>query len=188
MYSNLPAFVLGFHGCERAIGENLVANPESFMKPSSNSYDWLGHGCYFWENSDLRAIHWSEEMAAHGKIKEPFVIGAIIDLGQCLNLVDPQHADILKGCYDLLVEVVKKTGEIMPYNKNGSNSLDCAVINLIDQVTDFKQQPRYDTVRAPFLEGEHLYPGACFRDDTHMQICVRNNNCIKGLFHVRKMI
>src|SRR5439155_1194366 len=50
--------------------------------------DWLGHGIYFWEDSYLRALRWAEEESkkSHRKIDLPAVIGATIELGNCLNL------------------------------------------------------------------------------------------------------
>ena len=41
---------------------------------------------------------------------------------------------------------------------------------------------RYHTVRAPFWEGPRLYPHAGFCQETHVQICVRDTACIKGVF------
>ncbi|HZU36516.1 MAG TPA: hypothetical protein VFA18_11435 [Gemmataceae bacterium] len=40
----------------------------------------------------------------------------------------------------------------------------------------------YDTVRAAFLEGEPVYPGAGFSRENHIQIAVRNSACILGVF------
>jgi hypothetical protein len=40
----------------------------------------------------------------------------------------------------------------------------------------------FDSVRGVFIEGQPLYPGAGFHDKNHIQICIRNPNCIKGLF------
>lgn len=34
----------------------------------------------------------------------------------------------------------------------------------------------------PFLEGDQLYPGATFRKQTHVQICVRDMSCMKSYF------
>ena len=42
--------------------------------------------------------------------------------------------------------------------------------------------PSFDSVRCAFWEGEELYPGAGFKEKNHIQICVRNHNCIKGYF------
>ncbi len=39
MYAS--AFVLGFHGCDESVGEQVLAGREP-LAPSSNDYDWLG--------------------------------------------------------------------------------------------------------------------------------------------------
>ena len=54
LYSRLPAFVLGFHGCDQKTAERVVSTGRH-LQPSRNDYDWLGHGVYFWENDPLRA-------------------------------------------------------------------------------------------------------------------------------------
>jgi hypothetical protein len=41
------SFVLGYHGCDRAVAEKLIAGAPFIT--SENDYDWLGSGIYFWE-------------------------------------------------------------------------------------------------------------------------------------------
>jgi len=40
----------------------------------------------------------------------------------------------------------------------------------------------YDSVRGVFVEGNELYPTAGFRDKNHIQIAIKNPECIKGFF------
>jgi hypothetical protein len=47
----------------------------------------------------------------------------------------------------------------------------------VDQTTSY-----FDTVRGMFTEGDELYPGAAFYHQSHVQIAVRNPDCIKGVF------
>jgi len=61
--------------------------------PSSNDYDWLGDGIYFWEHNAQRAYDFAVMMSdqphpSGQKIKKPAVVGAVINLGHCLNLLD----------------------------------------------------------------------------------------------------
>ena len=86
------SFLLAYHGCEKKVGEAILAGDDHVAR-SENVYDWLGHGAYFWENSPQRALAWAEFLKKHPpardrKIREPFVIGAVIDLGNCLDLTD----------------------------------------------------------------------------------------------------
>ena len=41
---------------------------------------------------------------------------------------------------------------------------------------------RYESIRAAFWEGDELYLTAGFKEKNHIQICIRNQNCIKGYF------
>jgi hypothetical protein len=44
----------------------------------------------------------------------------------------------------------------------------------------------FDSVRGVFWEGNEPYPNAGFREKNHIQISVRNPNCIKGFFIPRE--
>ncbi|MFA6716839.1 MAG: hypothetical protein WC082_08555 [Victivallales bacterium] len=188
MYSVLPSFILGFHGCDKNVGESVLAG-KSRLQPSENSYDWLGHGMYFWENNPQRALEYAEFLKHNpkrnkGKIETPFVIGAIIDLGRCLNLTESKSIGILKQGYELLTASSKIAEIPLPQNKGLLRNLDCAVINMIHEFYKKESKPPFDSVRGLFLEGEKVYEGAGFFKETHIQICVRNPNCIKGYFRV----
>lgn len=60
--------------------------------------------------------------------------------------------------------------------------LDNAVINFLHGRVKAQGAP-FDTVRAPFIEGDELYEGARFYQKTHLQIAVLNLSCIKGFFY-----
>ena len=72
------------------------------LKPSVNAYDWLGHGIYLWERSPGRALQWAQEMERipNSHINVSSVIGAVINLGECLDLADPRSADLVAFAYD----------------------------------------------------------------------------------------
>lgn len=186
MYSNLPNLVLAFHGCDQSAYENVLYHHES-LEFSRNSYDWLGNGMYFWENSYERAVEWAE---SHSKSGQPAVIGAVIDLGHCLNLTDYSSTEILKLGYALLKIRCFNSGIPMPKNTNlGSNKdllnrkLDCAVIQQIHDYNKQQDLRPYDSVRGVFFEGAKVYPTSGFREKTHVQLCITNPNCIKGYFN-----
>lgn len=190
MYRKLPNLVLGFHGCDKSVFDQVIREGEQ-LKQSQNEYDWLGHGIYFWEQNYLRAYEWAEERAKEGrKIKTPAVIGAVIDLGDCLNLTDSASSEILRRGYNILkiqCEVLKSE---LPQNQETDGAtdilkrnLDCAVIQ---QIHDYNRQTKgttFDSVRGIFTEGKEVYPGACFLEKTHVQLCIVNPNCIKGYFN-----
>lgn len=182
MYQTLPNLVLAFHGCSRKTYERVLYHHEE-LNSSTNDYDWLGNGIYFWENSYERAAEWAQ---THKADEEPSVIGAVIDLGFCLNLSDYGCTRALGIAYDLLKYECMRAEAELPKNsgKNGKplRRLDCAVIERLHKMNNDLDRSAYDSVRGIFFEGESIYPGSEIREKTHVQICVRNPNCIKGYF------
>ncbi|WP_006788105.1 hypothetical protein [Thiorhodospira sibirica] len=65
--------LIGFHGCERSIAEQVLAG-KTHLNSSENDYDWLGSGIYFWVDSYERAWHWAQSSSS---IQDPYVIGAL---------------------------------------------------------------------------------------------------------------
>ena len=78
MYTARTGLTLGFHGTDENI-VNSVLTGESDLKPKNNTYDWLGNGIYFWDNSPSRALEWAIGLSKRkgSKINKPAVIGAI---------------------------------------------------------------------------------------------------------------
>ncbi len=186
-YEYQPSFILGFHGCDAAVGEDLLAGKTKHLKPSTKVFDWLGHGIYFWEGNPARAQEWAEHRHQEGKIKTPFVVGAIIDLRRCLDLFDKDGLLQVRTAYAELTKTLKLAGADLPGNVGNTpdkagRKLDCAVLNYLHEYRKERGQDQYDSVRGPFLEGDHLYPNAGFRSENHIQLCIRNTVCIKGYF------
>lgn len=197
MYSRKTGLTLGFHGCEERIGLEII-NHKRKMKFSSNVYDWLGSGYYFWENSLSRAkeyITFKKKNPIPGRIPitTPFVIGAVIDLQHCLDLTDYDNLKEVKETHTFLIQALKDAGFTIPQNRNvGSNrdlwlrDLDCAVINAVHLLRQDAGLLPYDSVRGIFVEGKALYKNAGFKSKNHIQLCILNPNCIKGYFIPRK--
>ena len=53
--------VFGFHGCEEDVRDKILNSDNEHLDKSSNSYDWLGNGIYFWLNDPMRAYEWAEQ-------------------------------------------------------------------------------------------------------------------------------
>lgn len=116
-----------------------------------------------------------------------FVIGAVLDLGRCFNLLAHQNLELLRTHYDVFVQLMEQKGKKIKPNVGGTDKvmryLDCGVIELTStMVKDFDEKFAFDSVRGVFWEGEDLYPGAGFKAKNHIQIAIRNPNCIKGFF------
>lgn len=182
------SFVLGYHGCDRAVGERVLAGDLS-LAHSERDYDWLGPGVYFWEADPRRAFEWADERKAKGDYDEPFVIGAAIDLGNCLDLMARDNLELLAGAYASLKELHDEGAlEDMPANLHGPDKLlrylDCAVIRHLHYIVAEASLPPFDTVRGLFTEGDPVFPGSGFTRKTHVQIAVRTADSIKGFFRV----
>lgn len=146
---------------------------------------------YFWENSLTRAQEYAQELATkRQKIKAPFVIGAVINLGYCFDLTDAFSLNLLETEYQNMAKLFAKADVPMPENqqvfKNDTDflfrKLDCAVIEYMHQMIDEENRKAFDTVRGVFWEGDPLYPTSGFKKKNHVQLCIRNPNAIKGYF------
>ncbi len=175
----------------------IVSGKISRLTESTNDYDWLGNGIYFWENDPKRALQFARFLKDnparnHQNIKNPAVIGAAIDLGFCFNLMETESLASLKNTYGIIRQ---KLGRKLPKNKPGGKggsdlllrNLDRLVIETTHTLIEEAGMTPYDTVRGLFFEGEELYPNAGFREKNHIQICVRNPNCIKAYFLPREL-
>lgn len=195
MYNSSPTILYGFHGTDREAALKILNHVDNFHH-SNNDYDWLGQGIYFWENNLERAEQYAKEDSRRptSKIKTPFVLGATIELGNCLDLMNQESIDYLSLVYELLKADMSKKGQEMPENEAfGSGDfdfrnrkLDCAVIRYACSIAKKSGNP-VDSVRAAFIEGEPVYPGANFHTGNHIQVAVINENCIKGIFLPRRL-
>lgn len=193
IYQKLPQTLLGFHGCDKSVAMTILNSQTDHLIYKKNSYDWLGNGIYFWLNDPTRAYEWAcqTQKRRPEQIKEPYVIGAIIDPGLCLNFCERESVLLLQKAY----EELKQSAEILGYDINekykniapdeGGFSLvrylDCAVIEHLHSMVG-NYDINYDTVYGYFQEGSDAFEGAGIKEKSHIQICVRNPDCIKGYF------
>ena len=187
MDSLAASFVLGYHGCDKSVADRLIEGAP--FKLSANTYDWLGHGIYFWEANPQRGLDFAEELKKRGKgkIKAPSVIGAVIELGRCLDLTSQTGTRHLNQAYNDLVFAYRTARTPIPKNSSGNmrRDLDCAVIEWIHKARENSGEPPFDTVRGLFVEGSPAFPGSGIHEKNHIQITVRNPECIKGVFRVQ---
>lgn len=195
-YERLPSFVIAFHGCDIDVKKTVLLG--QLPKPSLNVYDWLGSGFYCWEQSEQRAYEFATEAMnrkklTKGTIHEPAVLGLVVDLGKCLNLLDSKYIEMVKTTYAYLLDAYSKDNKKMPCNRGAApdyalRDLDCLVIEQLHNIVKKSNGSQFDTVRGMFPEGEALYEGAGFRNKSHIQICIRNLNCIKAFFDPRDIV
>lgn len=189
------SFVLGYHGCERSVAARAVGGEINLLQ-SSRDFDWLGPGAYFWESDPQRALEWARWKANRGDYAHPAVIGAVIDLRNCLDLVTREDLDLVRAAHRSFLRMQQMAGLPVPRNRSAPGQpdadrvlrfLDCAVIRHLQSILETQstgegQIEPFDTVRGMFTEGRRIYAGSGFRQKNHVQIAVRNNGCIRGLF------
>lgn len=201
MYSSRSIPLIGFHGCDESIAQHLLLNPKK-VKISEKPFDWLGHGFYIWENNYNRALLWAKDKEKKGEIHKASIIGVVFTLDYCLDLIDSEFIQMLSVYYGLMQKDFLRIGKDLPKNKDVKEDehkdllireLDCAVIQYLhqkikeeielDRTTILKE---FDSVRGVFTEGGPAFPGAGVQKKSHIQICIRNMDCIKGFFLPRK--
>lgn len=176
--------IIAYHGCDMAVAERLLQG-EKFKK-SQNDYDWLGEGIYFWEFGVDRAFKFAQDQQRRGKLSTPAVVGALVQLGRCFDLMDTRFTEELPGAFEMLKQLHEQNGQPLPVNAGptADNLLrrrDCAVLNLYLTWLE-EQRVTYDTVRCGFVEGPPAYEDSGIRHQSHVQIAVRNPACVVGVF------
>lgn len=207
MYRSRPNLQIGFHGCDQIVRNELVSNPDH-VKKSHEAYDWLGHGFYVWENNQERAYQWAEDKKARGTLNTPSAVGVLYQLEYCLDFTDTEFITIISTYFELMKNDLQFAGKHLPKNKDLPKDehhdliireLDCAVIEYLHQKiaeqisldvseNGYSEYKHFDTVRGIFTEGGPAFEGAGIQAKNHIQICIRNLNCIKGFFIPRKLV
>lgn len=112
----------------------------------------------------------------------------MIHLGKCFNLLESHCLEVLQESYYAMETTYEHADIEMPFNDKAYSldtdklyrNLDCAVIEFMH--SHISRDVNFDSVRGAFWEGKELYPNAGFKEKNHIQLCVRNPNCIKGYF------
>jgi hypothetical protein len=187
---NYQRTIIGYHGCDESVVRDVLVRGRN-LRPSENDYDWLGRGIYFWEHGPRRAYEW----ARHAKqVKEPAVIGAFINLGNCFDLLDTNHTQLLTDLFPLYRQACEATGTPLAANlpRKGQASsdlmlrrLDCAVINWCLDFLETEERQHYHTVRCLFSEGSPVFEGSKILAKSHVQVAVRDHTAIVGYFKPR---
>ncbi len=179
MRINQHGLVIGYHGTSIEVAEKVInAKGSLHLSTSVKDYDWLGSGIYFWENSQRRAEAWANERHP----KSPTVIGAVMQMGSCFDLLDQKFCDLADIAAKAMADDFASKGEALPVNMGKAHRYDCSLMEFLK----FGQQEvyggPYDSARAAFMEGDQIAGMSDFRHQTHIQIAIFNPNCIKGYF------
>lgn len=161
------------------------------FRPSTNSHDWLGHGIYFFEESETFAVDWAlgrvAALALQGVLDSHAVIAADLDLSGCLDLCSGDFSRDLARIHLTLPLPVRAqhaprlttaggqqhtVGDVgMPLHSLSFNYTDTTVLNAL--VHDLKKNGTAITSkRAAFVDGDQLYTNSYFFRRSQVQIAV----------------
>jgi len=191
--------LVAYHGCDITTRDDLVSGKLSHLDHSKNPYDWLGPGAYFFEGDAERAFMFASashnnpaKMYTARPIGTPAVVGAILRVQRWLDMTTQEGINEFALAYPALLAGLEATGSPVPKNVAASvddtdvilRKLDNAVFTLIHEIRDFRSPPSpfFQAVRGAFYQGAEVAPKSGFRAGTHVQIALRDNNCVEGWF------
>jgi len=166
--------ITGYHGTRLNYVEPILQ--DGFII-SKNEYDWLGDGAYFFQDGFHLAKEWANKLFVDNGV----VIGAKIELDNCMDLVDSRWCDFLKKAHDELLAKLKAENMLPPRQSEGAHRLDRAVINYAIASLE-RRGHKIQSVRAPFHEGNPLYLNSALFAKSQIQIAVRDISSIKKVW------
>ncbi|WP_395742218.1 hypothetical protein [Prosthecobacter sp.] len=124
-------------------------------------------------------------MKQRKKLTTPAVVGALIQLGNCFDLLDVRFTTLLRSMFSEFTALLEAAGDVPPANDPARklHRFDCAFLNWAIPTIERGSGVRFQTVRGAFVEGEPLYPTAQIFMHSHIQIAVRDPDAIVGFFH-----
>lgn len=119
-------------------------------------------------------------------MKTPAVLGALIQLGRCFDLMDTRFTSDLASGFPAWSQFMTAGGNPLPTNGGKSpdqklRRLDCAFLNWYLDMAE-QEGVSYETVRCGFTEGPPAFAGSGIHQESHLQIAVRNPACVVGVF------
>ena len=190
----LSSSVIAYHGCDITTRDDLVSGRVKHLRHSTNKYDWLGAGAYFFEGDEERARNFAK--ASHenpGKfytakpIATPAVVGAILRVHNWLDMTTQAGIREFALAYPAMLKGLKTVPENRAASKDDKDiiyrALDSAVINFIHSTRkDDSSLPDFEGVRGAFYQGDEVAPMSGFHANTHVQIALREDKCVLGWF------
>lgn len=161
---------IGFHGTSTEAAQRILS---SGFEASRNDYDWLGDGAYFFQDAPVRAMEWARQRFG----EQAAVVGAEIDLDDCMDLLDIPWERVIERSYADLLLRLESSGESIPRQTSGAHRLDRAVLNHTMGLLH-RAGIGVRTVRAAFVEGKPLFPGSALWSRAHVQIAVRDAGAV----------
>lgn len=170
-----PLRVYGYHGTSKRSAQKIIERGFDF---STNNYDWLGTGVYFFQDAPMRAAAWAKERYPDS----PAVIRSELVLENCIDLLDIAWNPIIQETYGMFVREYQKANIPLPRQnpqRSKAHRLDCAFFNYIVEKVLASQNIAIDSIRAVFNEGDRIYPNSALSDRSHIQIVIRDLSLIQ---------
>jgi hypothetical protein len=188
-----------YHGCDVTTRDDLVSGRLKHLNHSNNQYDWLGPGAYFFERDLERALLFAQ--ASHRNpdkrytakpIATPAVVGAVLQVQNWLDMTTQAGIKEFSLAYQAFAAGLRVAGTPVPVNRPASETdtdviyraLDNAVFTWLHKARASQDPPlsSFQAVRAAFHQGDKVAPTSGFHASTHIQISLRDDNCIVGWF------
>jgi hypothetical protein len=157
--------VTGFHGTSVAAADAILGGDPWIQ--SSEDYDWLGDGVYFWQDAPERAWTWARGRHGH----DAAVLRAEIELEDCFDLLNPNWFRALDGLHDRVLDQLAAAKLAPPVQRGLRHGMDRLVINYAVGVLA-ESGVAIRSVRAAFAEGVPAFPGSALMSLSHVQIAV----------------
>jgi len=189
--------LVAYHGCDAVVRDDLVTQRLRKLDHSQNPYDWLGPGAYFFEGDLKRALLFAEASAAHPEkmftkrpIATPAAVGALLCVSSWLDMTTQEGLGEFSRALAGMEVAFQTEGAALPVNRPAADddvdiiyrALDSAVFSFMHETRERVALAEFDAVRGAFPQGAPIAENSGFRQHTHIQIAVRNNDCILGWF------
>ncbi|MBU2123033.1 MAG: hypothetical protein KJ999_21695 [Gammaproteobacteria bacterium] len=204
---------LAFHGCDITTRDDLVTGVIPHLRSSTNEYDWLGNGSYYFENDSTRALHYAQYTAAHPELNltkdpigTPAVVGVVLDVSRWLDMTTQEGIENYRNALATLLAGFEARGQTPPANKAAfpededliHRSLDRAVYELIHSLRQTElakgmaaadaskviDMAPYQATRGAFKQGVQVGATSSVHAGNHVQIALRDTSCVRGWFLV----
>lgn len=170
-----PLRVYGYHGTSQEKAQEII---DRGFNLSTNDYDWLGTGVYFFQDAPMRALAWASERYPDS----PAVIRSELVLENCIDLLDIAWNPIIRETYGMFILEYEKAKIPLPRQnpqKSKAHRLDCAFFNYIVEKILASQDVAIGSIRAVFNEGDRIYSNSAIFDRSHIQILIRDLSLIE---------
>lgn len=125
-------------------------------------------------------------------IATPSVVGAVLRVQRWLDMTTQAGIQEFSDAYDGMLNALLLIGRPVPQNSRaGEDDTDTIVRKLDNAVFTFLHDIRangavpclpFQAVRGAFHQGVEVAPNSGFHKGTHVQIALRDNDCVEGWF------